>query len=147
MTPNQCNDRSEAKLLYVKSQVTVCADPAIPLLQKLISCEHEAARARIIISGASSSCSQKIHNLQRGVLEASQDTEYILCLDDDVQLHPGFLQMAVEEMQSDSAAFMLTGTPSTPHDAATMTGRLLCITRSLHIFHWSMTEAARFECI
>lgn len=86
-------------------------DPAIPLLQKLISCEHEAARAHIVISGASSSCSQKIHNLQRGFLEASRDSEYILCLDDDVQLHPGFLQMAVTQMQSDSAAFMLTGYP------------------------------------
>ena len=88
------------------------ADPATPLLQKLVSCEYEAATIQVIISGASSSCSQKIHNLHRGILEASQDSKYVLCLDDDVQLHPGFLQMAVELMEVDSAAFMLTGQPS-----------------------------------
>ena len=89
----------------------MCAsvDPAIPVLEELISCDYEAARTRILVSGASSSCSQKIHNLQRGILKASQDSKYVLCLDDDVQLHPGFLQMAVSHMEADSAAFMLTG--------------------------------------
>ena len=86
-----------------------CADPAVAVLQKMISCEYEAARTRVVISGTSSSCSQKIHNLQRGILEASQDSKYVLCLDDDIQLHPGFLQMSVKEMEQDSAAFMLTG--------------------------------------
>ena len=89
--------------------VCVSVDPAIPVLEELISCDYEAARTQIMVSGASSSCSQKIHNLQRGILNASQDSKYVLCLDDDVQLHPGFLQMAVEHMEADSAAFMLTG--------------------------------------
>lgn len=75
----------------------------------MISCEHEAARIRVVISGASSSCSQKIHSLQRGILEASRDSKYVLCLDDDIQLHPGFLQMSVDKMEQDPAAFMLTG--------------------------------------
>ena len=89
--------------------VCVSVDPAIPVLEELISGDYEAARTRIIVSNASSSCSQKIHNLQRGILKASQDSQYVLCLDDDVQLHPGFLQMAVSRMEADSAAFMLTG--------------------------------------
>ena len=96
----------------------MCAsvDPAIEVLEELISCDYEAARTRVIVSGASSSCSQKIHNLQRGILKASQDSKYVLCLDDDVQLHPGFLQMAVSHMEADSAAFMLTGqSPSAAH--------------------------------
>ncbi len=75
----------------------------------MISCEYEAARTQVVISGASSSCSQKIHNLHRGILEASRDSKYVLCLDDDIQLHPGFLQMSVETMEQDPAAFMLTG--------------------------------------
>ncbi len=75
----------------------------------MISCEYEAARTQVVISGASSSCSQKIHNLQRGILEASRDSKYVLCLDDDIQLHPGFLQMSVDKMEQDPAAFMLTG--------------------------------------
>ena len=91
--------------------MTVSADPAIPVLQKLVSCEYEAATIQVIISGASSSCSQKIHNVQRGILEASQDSKYVICLDDDVQLHPGFLQRAVEHMEADPSAFMLTGQP------------------------------------
>jgi len=75
----------------------------------MISCEHEAARTQVVTSGASSSCSQKIHNLQRGILEASRDSKYVLCLDDDIQLHPGFLQMTVDKLEQDPAAFMLTG--------------------------------------
>lgn len=87
------------------------SDPALPVLSELISCDYEAARTQIIISGPSSSCSQKIHNLQRGILKASKASKYVLCLDDDVQLHPGFLEMAVGHMEADSAAFMLTGYP------------------------------------
>lgn len=106
---------SPSHLLTGSVCLCVSADPAIPVLRELISCDYEAARTRIIISGASSSCSQKIHNLQRGILEASQDSKYVLCLDDDVQLHPGFLEMAVGHMEADSAAFMLTGqSPSAP---------------------------------
>lgn len=84
-------------------------DPALPVLSELISSDYEAARTQIIISGPYSFCSQKIHNLQRGILKASKASKYVLCLDDDVQLHPGFLEMAVGHMQADSAAFMLTG--------------------------------------
>ena len=95
--------------MWLALLVCVSVDPAIPVLEELISCDYEAARTRIIVSGASSSCSQKIYNLQRGILKANQDSKYVLCLDDDVQLHPGFLQMAVSHMEADSAAFMLTG--------------------------------------
>ncbi len=42
-------------------------------------------------------------------MEASRDSKYVLCLDDDIQLHPGFLQMTVDKMEQDPAAFLLTG--------------------------------------
>ena len=85
------------------------ADPAVAPLQHLISGGSEAATARIIFSGCSHSCSQKIHNLQCGILAANKDAAYVLCLDDDIQLPPSFLQRAVACMQADKSAFMLTG--------------------------------------
>ena len=92
--------------------VQSAADHAIAALQKLISCEYEAARTRIVVSGECQTCSQKIHNLRRGILEASQNSKYVLCLDDDIQLHPSFLQTAVHQLESDPSAFMLTGAAS-----------------------------------
>lgn len=85
------------------------ADPAVAPLQHLISGGSEAATARIVFSGRSHSCSQKIHNLQHGILAANKDASFVLCLDDDIQLPPSFLQRAVACLEADKAAFMLTG--------------------------------------
>ena len=101
-------DKEQTKL-PLSEECCLYADQAIAALQKLISCEYEAARTRIVVSGECQTCSQKIHNLQRGILEASHDSKYVLCLDDDIQLHPGFLQTAVQQLESHPSAFMLTG--------------------------------------
>lgn len=34
---------------------------------------------------------------------------YVLCLDDDVALHPGTIGRLVDELEGDAAAFMATG--------------------------------------
>lgn len=86
------------------------ADPAVAALQQLRSdSRRSAAKSCILCSGPSVCCSQKIHNLQHGIMEASKRSKYVLCLDDDVQLPPTFLQMAVACMEADPSAFMLTG--------------------------------------
>ena len=88
----------------------VAADSAVTALQQLLSSNDSAAhKSCITYSGRSSSCSQKIHNLRHGILAASKRSKYVLCLDDDIQLPPGFLQMAVSCMESHPSAFMLTG--------------------------------------
>ena len=44
-----------------------------------------------------------------GVQAASKASEWVLCVDDDVCLHPRSLQDSIRAMQQDGAAFMLTG--------------------------------------
>lgn len=43
-------------------------------------------------------------------LEGDVDSSgYVLCLDDDVALHPGTVARLVDELESDGSAFMATG--------------------------------------
>lgn len=44
-----------------------------------------------------------------GVRAASQGAQYVLCLDDDVLLHPGLLAALVRDMEADHTLFMATG--------------------------------------
>lgn len=87
----------------------VAADSAVTAVQHMLDVDDIAAKSRILYSGQSSSCSQKIHNLHHGILKASNSSKYVLCLDDDIQLPPSFLQMAVACMEQNPSVFMLTG--------------------------------------
>lgn len=92
------------------SRNTFAADSAVAALQQMLSSNDNAAtKSCIMCSGQSSSCSQKIHNLHHGIMAASKSSKYVLCLDDDIQLPPSFLEMAVTRMEVDPSAFMLTG--------------------------------------
>ena len=46
-----------------------------------------------------------------GVKAASSQSKYVLCLDDDVILHPSTLQSLVKKLENDPSAFMATGMP------------------------------------
>lgn len=48
-------------------------------------------------------------SLLAGIRGASVASQYILCLDDDVLLHPGLLAALVRDMEADSSLFMATG--------------------------------------
>lgn len=49
-------------------------------------------------------------SIQTAVREAAASSEYILCLDDDIILHPGLLQELIAKLECDSSWFMATGT-------------------------------------
>ena len=40
---------------------------------------------------------------------ASEDSEYVICVDDDVALHPSTVSESVAALERDQSAFMLTG--------------------------------------
>lgn len=44
-----------------------------------------------------------------GIKAASGSSKYVLCLDDDVMLHPTAISMLVAAVQDDPEAFMVTG--------------------------------------
>ena len=48
-------------------------------------------------------------SLLAGIRGAAPTAQYVLCLDDDVQLHPGALASLVADMEADPSLFMATG--------------------------------------
>lgn len=67
--------------------------------------------ARIIVSGESRECSQKIHNLLVGIASAAVDSQYTLLLDDDITLHPNSLVSLVHDMEIHRSIRITTGYP------------------------------------
>ena len=43
-------------------------------------------KARVVVAGPATSCSQKLHNILEGLVAAAPGSEYALCLDDDIQV-------------------------------------------------------------
>ncbi|GLC37638.1 hypothetical protein PLESTB_001665300 [Pleodorina starrii] len=77
--------------------------------------EEEAVAVRLVVAGLAESCSQKAHNLCAGIESCDprvgRERGYVLCLDDDVALHPGTLEEMVADLEARPGAFMATGYP------------------------------------
>ncbi|GIM01680.1 hypothetical protein Vretimale_6482 [Volvox reticuliferus] len=100
-------------------------DAAVSALEELLNqtgCEAPGApgrktgvKMRVVVAGLAQSCSQKAHNLCAGIESCdprvAREQGYILCLDDDVALHPGSLRDLVEDLQRRPDVFMATGYP------------------------------------
>jgi len=106
-------------------------DPAHKVIQKLVKSTNNLnanlnnRRARIVYSGFASNSSQKIHNLIAGISAATASKfkrktrarpllpyKYILCLDDDVHLHPTALSSIVRDMEASHGELRIaTGYP------------------------------------
>ena len=50
-------------------------------------------------------------HMSAGIKAASGSSKYVLCLDDDVMLHPTAVSMLVAASEDDPEAFMVTGEP------------------------------------
>lgn len=88
------------------------ADPAHGVVSLLAREAKGGGRpVTVICAGQAQRTSQKIHNLMAGIRAASPDAAYVLCLDDDVQLHPGLLEALVRDMEGDPSLPMATGYP------------------------------------
>ncbi len=86
----------------------------------------EARAKRAALPAPHSRQSHRPRSLLAGVRQAGPDSQYILCLDDDVLLHPGLLASLVRDMEADPSLFMATGKgasgvgcrrPAVPRDA------------------------------
>ncbi|EFJ40451.1 hypothetical protein VOLCADRAFT_119967 [Volvox carteri f. nagariensis] len=91
-------------------------DPAAaPERAPNVSRSAQGRDVRLVVAGLASSCSQKVHNLCAGIESCdprvARDGGYIMCLDDDVALHPGSLAELVSELEGRPHVFMATGYP------------------------------------
>lgn len=109
-------------------------DPAHTVIQKLVKSTNNFytslnnRSARIVYSGLASYSSQKIHNLIAGISAATSGNcsktktkrtadpqvvhKYILCLDDDVYLHPTALSSIIRDMEASHGGLRIaTGYP------------------------------------
>ena len=68
-------------------------------------------KVRIVVSGMATTCSQKIHNLLEGIKNVSEDSKYIIFLDDDVTLQPDFLTHLVRDVELRPNTRLATGYP------------------------------------
>eukprot|EP00238_Polyblepharides_amylifera_P007089 CAMPEP_0196576844 /NCGR_PEP_ID=MMETSP1081-20130531/6013_1 /TAXON_ID=36882 /ORGANISM="Pyramimonas amylifera, Strain CCMP720" /LENGTH=499 /DNA_ID=CAMNT_0041895561 /DNA_START=244 /DNA_END=1740 /DNA_ORIENTATION=- len=100
----------ELELLFV---VDSEGDPAVQTLQVLKSEQVEERRRSIVVHVAAQAthCSQKIANQMAGVRASRAQSKYVLFLDDDIQLHPGSIQVLVDAMLEDSKVLVATGYP------------------------------------
>jgi len=57
-----------------------------------------ARRARLLVAGSSTSCSQKIHSMLAGALASDEDTTFVLFLDDDIRTHRNTIGVLVRSM-------------------------------------------------
>ena len=64
---------------------------------------------KVLVSGPCKKTSQKIHNLLCGVRNANSCSEYILCLDDDMMLHPGTLLQLIANKRKYLRSLLVTG--------------------------------------
>ncbi len=58
-------------------------------------------------------CCRPLCSILAGVAAADAGSRYILCLDDDVVVHPGALMELVAGLQADDSAFIATGAHTT----------------------------------
>ncbi|KAI3714708.1 hypothetical protein L6452_21667 [Arctium lappa] len=113
---NQQNWRSQITSLYggpLEFLFTVesTADPAYHAISRVLIDFEGELDASIIIAGPSTTCSQKIHNQLVGVEKMSEDSKYVLFLDDAVRLHPGSIGALTAEMEKNPEIFIQTGYP------------------------------------
>ncbi|KAG5058751.1 hypothetical protein JHK86_013747 [Glycine max] len=86
-------------------------DPAFHAVSRLIAEFEDHVEAKVVVSGLSTTCSQKIHNQLVGVETMHKDSKYVLFLDDDVRLHPGSIGALTREMEKNPEIFIQTGYP------------------------------------
>jgi len=84
------------------------ADPAAVAVRKMLAAEG-VPNARVVGAPHAVRASQKICNLQAGVRAAAGRHKWVLCLDDDIELHPRSLADLVAAAEAEPGAFMATG--------------------------------------
>jgi cellulose synthase/poly-beta-1,6-N-acetylglucosamine synthase-like glycosyltransferase len=96
------------------------ADAAAVAVRKMLAAEG-VPNARVVLTPHAVRASQKICNLMAGVRAAAGRHKWVLCLDDDIELHPRSLADLVAAAEAEPSAFMATGALQlTAHQALVM---------------------------
>jgi len=72
----------------------------------------DSAVIKIVSCGLSFYCSQKIHNLLKGVTLIHKDSDYVLFLDDDAQMSSTILSDLVYTLEADAEVLIASGWPN-----------------------------------
>lgn len=89
-------------------------DPAAVAARELLAAPDRPAgaeHAHLHVAGATKTCSQKLHCMVAAAREVSKRSEYVLFLDDDIQVHRRLVPMLLEAMESEPSALLATGYP------------------------------------
>jgi hypothetical protein len=87
-------------------------DPAYAAAQDFRQECGDAAVVKIVSCGLSFYCSQKIHNLLKGITLINKDADYVLFLDDDAQMSSAILSDLVHALETDPEVLIASGWPN-----------------------------------
>jgi hypothetical protein len=76
-------------------------DPAWAVLHRILT-DRRGPRVSLIAADAAEGCSQKIHNLLRGLAQSAPSTAVLAFVDSDVQVHSQWLQALVKPLADHS---------------------------------------------
>ena len=126
------------------------ADSATAVVHKLAHCIDtygQNREARVVYAGHASTSSQKIQNLIAGVAAADHRAAYIVCLDDDVQVHFDLLSSLIRDMEAAPDLLVATGYPFDVPAAAGHAGLLSYAALAYHlplVIAFSISERTQF---
>jgi cellulose synthase/poly-beta-1,6-N-acetylglucosamine synthase-like glycosyltransferase len=82
------------KVIFV---VADSADPAVPVIQKLID-EFGTDRACLVVAGKATTCAQKVHNQLAAIRQGSRNAEVLAFIDSDIYPEPNLLRHLVDPL-------------------------------------------------
>ena len=89
-----CQDYPDYKVIFT---VADSADPAVPLIRKLID-EFGPDRASLVIAGLATTCAQKVHNQLTAIRRGSRRAEVLAFVDSDIHSEPAWLRHLVDPL-------------------------------------------------
>eukprot|EP01025_Chloroclados_australasicus_P004586 TRINITY_DN11174_c0_g1_i3.p1 TRINITY_DN11174_c0_g1~~TRINITY_DN11174_c0_g1_i3.p1 ORF type:complete len:327 (+),score=23.19 TRINITY_DN11174_c0_g1_i3:144-983(+) len=115
-------------------------DSAYGAVRELLQ-TNQFENAQLVVAEPYMNCSQKVWNLATGVRHASPNSKYVLCLDDDIRLAPGFVQALVDRKEADGeGSFMST---AYPFDLPDKNANIL--TYAILVFHLPLIIGISFQ--
>jgi cellulose synthase/poly-beta-1,6-N-acetylglucosamine synthase-like glycosyltransferase len=129
--------------------VTDTDDPAYDPLRRL--CSVHPRRCRIELTGVSTTCSDRIHNLLACHRAAAADAEVLIVVNADVEVHPSVLRHLVSPLRDPTVGavtgyrWLVATSPSLARTVATMTNAASAVSFWLSSNIWGGTFAIRRE--
>jgi len=124
-------------------------DPAYDVLRRL--CALHPKRCRVVLAGAPTTCSDRIHNLLACYRETAADAEVLVMVDADVEVHPLLLQCLVTPLRDPTVGavtgyrWLVARSPGLVRTVAAMANAVGAVSFWLSSNVWGGTLAIRRE--